>query len=208
VAERGRPVRIAALALTFALGLAPACGTRVSALYEKVLGSPTYDRITRDHTRTREVHDGLEARFILKATWLSPRWVRAFTEEYSNIYYLDGERRDRVVARWSAESEAHVRFFVALFTPEEEGNDMEREGTLWSLHLVRADEVEFRPAYVRKSSLRPEEVDRFFPYSGVWYRSYEVAFPKEAGETVESRVGSSRLKLVLTGVRGRAVLVW
>lgn len=208
MAERGRPARIAVLALTLALGLAPACGTRVRTLYEKVLGSPGYDRITRDHTRAREVHDGLEVRFILKATWLSPRWVRAFSEEYSNIYYLDAERRDRVVDRWRSETEDHVRFFVALFTPEEEGNDLDREGTLWSLHLIRADEVEFRPAYVRKSSLRPEEVDRFFPYSGVWYRSYEVAFPKEAGEPVESRLGSSRLKLVLSGVRGRAVLVW
>lgn len=208
MAERGSPVPVAVLAMIFALGLAPACGTRVSTLYEKVIGSPGYDRITRDHTQAREVHDGLEVRFILKATWLSPRWVRAFSEEYSNIYYLDGERRDRVVSRWRTESESHVRFFVALFTPEEEGNDLDREGTLWSLHLVRADEVEFRPAYVRKSSLRPEEVDRFFPYSGVWYRSYEVAFPKEAGDPVESKLGSSRFKLVLSGVRGRAVLVW
>lgn len=185
-----------------------ACGTRVSTLYEKVLGSPGYDRITRDLTRTREVHDGLETRFILAATWLSPRWVQSFAQEYSNIYYLDEERTKKVIDRWRSESEAYDRFFVALFTPDEEGNDLERKETLWSLHLVRADEREFRPAYVLKSSLQPEEVKRFFPYAKTWYRCYEVAFPKEEGESKPLLPGSPRLRLVLSGVQGRAVLVW
>lgn len=76
------------------------------------------------------------------------------------------------------------------------------------MHLVRADEKDFEPAYVRPTSLRPEEVARFFPYSGSWFRSYEVAFPKEAGEAVHSKAGSPRFKLVLSSVQGRAVLVW
>jgi hypothetical protein len=91
----------------------------------------------------------------------------------------------------------------------EKGNDLEKPGTLWSLRLVRADEVDFEPVYIRKSSLRPEEISRFFPYSGTWYRAYEVAFPLEAGEPAGSpRAGSPRLKLVLSGVEGRAVLAW
>jgi hypothetical protein len=36
-----------------------------------------------------------------------------------------------------------------------------------------------------------------------------VAFPKEAGEAVEgARPGTPRLKVVLSGVQGRAVLAW
>jgi hypothetical protein len=57
--------------------------------------------------------------------------------------------------------------------------------------------------------MRPEEISRFFPYSGTWYRAYEVAFPKEAGESLpEARPGTPRLKMVLSGVQGRAVLAW
>lgn len=98
----------AAAAVLFALALVlPACRTRVSALYEKVIGSPGYGRITKTYTRTREVHDGLATRFILAATWLSPQWVRAFSAEYANIYYLDAERKDRVISRWSDESQAY-----------------------------------------------------------------------------------------------------
>lgn len=204
--RRGIP-RGALLAAALCLALS-ACGTRVGMLYEKVLGSPGYDRITRDLTRTREVHDGLETRFILAATWLSPRWVQSFAQEYSNIYYLDGERKERVIARWRSESESYDRFFVALFTPDEEGNDLERKETLWSLHLVRPDERETPPVYVRQSSLQPEEVKRFFPYAETWYRCYEVAFPKEEGEPKPLLPGSPRLRLVLSGVQGRAVLVW
>jgi len=173
------------------------------------MGSPSYARVTEAATRTREVHDGLDTRFILSATWLSKSWVASFAEEYSNIYYLDAERRDRVISHWRGESEKYVRFFVALYVPEEKGNDLEKPGTTWSLRLVRADEKDFEPVYIRKSSLRPEEISRFFPYSGTWYRAYEVAFPREAGEpAVSPRPGSPRLKLVLSGVEGRAVLAW
>jgi hypothetical protein len=185
------------------------CGPRSVALYEKVMGSPSYRQVTESATRTREVHDGLDTRFILSATWLSKPWVASFAEEYSNIYYLDAARREQVISRWRQESEKHVLFFVALYVPEQKWNDLEKPGTLWSLRLVRGDEVDFEPAYVRKASMHPEEIARFFPYSGTWYRAYEVAFPREAGEPAGApRAGSPRLKLVLSGVAGRAVLAW
>jgi hypothetical protein len=205
---RSVPLRACASVLLAASLLLSGCGTRVGTLYEKVLGSPKYARTTEAFTRTKEVHDGLDTRFILAATWLSPEWLRAFAEEYSNIYYLDEQRKERVIAQWKGESARYQRFFVALFTPDEKGNDLEKPGTLWSLRLVRADEKDFEPAYVRKSILRPEEISRFFPYSGTWYRAYEVAFPREAGEGPSAKAGAPRLKLVLTGVQGRAVLAW
>ncbi len=188
--------------------LSTGCGTRAMTLYEKVQRSKQYARTTESFTRTREVHDGLDTRFILSSTWLSPEWIRAFSEEYANIYYLDAERKDKKIDWWRSESERYERFFVALFTPDDRMNDLDREKTLWTLHLVRADEVDFEPVYVRRTSLRPEEISRFFPHADPFYRAYEVAFPKEAGEKVEPSITAPRFKLVLSGVEGRAVLVW
>lgn len=188
--------------------LSTGCGTRVMTLYEKVMGSKRYARTTESFTRTKEVHDGLETRFIFSSTWLSPEWIQAFSEEYANIYYLDVERKEQVIGRWRGESETYERFFVALFTPDDRSNDLDKEGTLWTLRLVRADEIDFPPVYVRRTVLRAEEVSHFFPYSGTWFRAYEVAFPKEAGAKVEVKIGTPRYKLVLSGVQGRAVLVW
>jgi hypothetical protein len=203
----GRAFR--AFVLLVAAAAAAGCGQRSVSLYEKVMGSPSYGRVTQAATRTREVHDGLDTRFILSATWLSAAWVKAFSEEYSNIYYLDPARRERVISEWRGESERYVRFFVALYVPDEKGNDLEKPDSIWSLRLVRSDEKDFRPIYIRKSSLRPEEISRFFPYSGTWYRAYEVAFPKEAEEPESPpKAGEPRLKLVLAGVLGRAVLAW
>ena len=164
--------------------------------------------MTQNLTRTREVHDGLDTRFVFSATWLSEPWVKAFAEEYTSIYYLDSARSGRVIGQWRAETEKHVLFFVALWMPDESGNDLEKPGTLWSLRLVRSDERDFAPVYVRKASMRPEEISRFFPYSGTWYRTYEVAFPKEAGPAAAGDSGQPRLKLVLAGTQGRAVLAW
>jgi hypothetical protein len=205
-----RFARAAALLLAgFALaGSIAGCGPRAASLYEKVLGSPGYARTTESMTRTREVRDGLDTRFILSATWLSPEWATAFSEEYANIYYLDPARKERVVSEWRGESGRYARFFVSLTTPDEKGNDLEKAGTLWSLRLVRADEKDFQPAYIRKTSLKAEEVARFFPHAGTWYRGYEVAFPKEASEAGTAKPGEPRMKLVLSGVQGRAVLVW
>lgn len=205
------PRRIAAAALAFLLAAASAagCGPRTVALYEKVAGSPSYVRVTESHTRTREVRDGLDTRFIFSATWLSAAWVRAFAEEYSSIYYLDSARSERMIAQWSGESERYARFFVALWVPDDRSNDLDRPGTAWSLRLVRSDEKDFEPVYVRATSLLPEEVSRFFPHSARWFRAYEVAFPKEAESPPEPpKEGTPRLKLVLAGVQGRAVLAW
>lgn len=199
---------ICLVAIPAAALLSAGCGPRVSTLYEKVMGSPSYARTTEKHTRTKEVHDGLQTRFILSATWLSAEWIRAFSEEYAGIYYLDTARTEKVISQWKAESDNNVRFFVALFVPDEKGNDLEKPGTTWSLRLVRADEKDFAPVYVKKSGLRPEEISRFFPYSGTWYRDYEVAFPNEALGGEPAKPGKPRLKLVLSGVQGRAVLSW
>src|SRR5660398_335822 len=65
-------------------------------------------RVADSVTRTREVHDGLDTRFILSSTWLSGPWVSSFAEEYSNIYYLDAARREEVLSRWRGESEKYV----------------------------------------------------------------------------------------------------
>ncbi len=188
--------------------LSVGCGTRATTLYEKVVGSKRYARTTEAFTRTKEVLDGLQTRFIFSATWLSPQWIRAFSEEYANIYYLDARRRDRMIGKWREESAAYERFFVALFTPDERTNDLDQAKTLWALRLVRGDEVDFRPVYIHRTGLRPAEVSRFFPYANSWFRAYEVAFPKEAGEPVARKGGAPRFKLVLAGVQGRAVLVW
>jgi hypothetical protein len=199
----------AILVLSALVAASAGCGSRSASLYETVLGSPSYAKVTESMTRSREVRDGLDTRFILSATWLSPAWLNAFAEEYSNIYYLDAARRERVIAYWRGESADHVRFFVALYVPDEKGNDLEKPGTLWSLRLVRSDEKDFQPVYIRKASMRPEEIAHFFPYAGTWFRCYEAAFPKAAEEApTPPKPGEPRFKLVLSGVEGRAVLAW
>jgi hypothetical protein len=207
--DRFRAVPLAAGALLLAVLSGPGCGPRVAGIYEKVLGSPTYEGTTEALTRTKEVRDGLDTRFILSATWLSPGWAQAFSEEYARIYYLDAARKEQVAARWKGESEKYERFLVALFTPDDRLNDLEKRGTTWSLRLVGPGEKDYAPVYVRRTDLRPEEVSRFFPFVGTWSRAYEVAFPKDGGEGAgPEKAAAPRRKLVLTGVQGRAVLAW
>ncbi len=209
-ARRAAPAAATLLVAAFAAALTGAgCGPRVETVYEKVVGSPGYERTTAGLTRTREVHDGLDTRFIISATWLSPRWAQAFSEEYANIYYLDSARREQVVAYWKGQSEQYERFLVSLFTPDERMNDLDKPNTTWSLRLVGPGEKDIAPVYVRRTGLRPEEVARFFPFVGTWSRAYEVAFPKQVPDGAPGeRGGAPRLKLVLSGVQGRAVLSW
>lgn len=207
--DRGlaRTVRGAAGVLV-ALALGAGCGTRVQLLYEQGGATREYSLVTESFTRKMEVHDGLDLRFALAATWLSPEWLRAFSREYAHAYYLAAARTEEEVSAWKAESEQYTRFVVALVTPDDREIDLEKRGTLWSVHLVRSDETSYDPVYVRKSGMKPPEVEYFFPHLSRWYKVYLVAFPKEAGEEVPGREGAPRLKLVLSGVRGRAVLSW
>lgn len=205
--RRGRTGRRAATAaLLAALAALCGCGTRTTVLYEKGDGSPGYVRVTESLTRSREVHEGLEPRFFLQATRLTPAWVSAFADEYSRIYYADRERIERTVPAWRREAEENDLFFVALFTPDDRQNDLEKPGTLWSLRLVRGDETEVAPSSVRRMRLAPDEAARFFPDFSHWYRGYEVAFPKPP--RTGGGAPSAPVRLVLLGVKGRAVLSW
>jgi len=144
--------------------VAAGCGPRSVALYEKVMG-PLLWAVTESATRTREVNDGLETRFILSATWLSGSWSRRSPKSIptSTTSTRRGGAGDHPLAR---ESEKYVRF---LRRPLRTGREGERPGeTRNALEPSRraADEKDFEPVYIRKSSLRPEEISRFFPYSG------------------------------------------
>lgn len=202
---RRRSLAAASLLL---LTLAAGCSHQVQRGYATGQGTGRYGSVATQYTRTREVRDGVDTRFILTATWISDPWLNAFAEEYGSIYYLDPAKRDARVGEWRNESAQQLRFFVALFVPDEKTNDLEKPGTLWSLRAVRADEKDFAPVYVRRTSMRPEEVERFFPVSPDWYRCYEVAFPLAAAEKVSSAPDAPALRLVLSGVQGRAVLSW
>jgi hypothetical protein len=196
----------ASLLLLLLLG---GCAGQLQRGYATGEGTGRYASVATRYTRTKEVRDGVDTRFILTATWISDPWLGAFAEEYGSIYYLDPAKRDARVGEWKGESQKYLRFFVAVFTPDEKTNDLDRPGTLWSLRVVRADEKDFAPVYVRPTTLRPEEVDRLFPVSSDWYRCYEVAFPLQASEKVSSPPPDApMLRLVLSGVQGRAVLSW
>ncbi len=197
----------AAFAIAVLWIVAGGCGTRSESLYERVTGSSSYERMAASLTRSREVHDGLDPLFYITATRLTPEWAAAYAGEYARIYYLDPARRDRKVAEWRSEIDRYDLFFVGLYTPDERANDLDKPGTLWSLRLVRGDETDATPAYVRRTTMRPEEIARFFPYCTTWYRGYEVAFPRDPSGG-KAPGGTRSLRLVLTGIQGRALLTW
>jgi len=134
-------------------------------------------------------------------------WVKAFAEEYSNIYYLDAARREQVITRWRGESEKYVRFFVALYVPDEKGTTGETRNALEPSRRAGGREG-------LRARLHPQVVPAsggdlpILPVLGTWYRAYEVAFPAEAVSSRGRAAGSPRLKLVLSGVEGRVVLAW
>jgi hypothetical protein len=127
--DRRRPPAANALpvALLAAAFLLAACGTRVSTLYERVLGSPSYAKTTKSYTRTKEVHDGLTRGSSSPPRGfprLGPLVLRGILQHLLPRRGTEGES-DR---RMEGESERHVRFFVALFVPDERGNDLEKPG--------------------------------------------------------------------------------
>ncbi len=183
------------------------CSPKKISLYERFTSSREYRESFRKYTRSKKVYSGLETRFIIYSTYLSPQFQRAVLSELYKMYYLDEERKRAHEKYIVEESKGKARFFVALFTPDDRLNDLDREDGHWSVRLVTGDEKSYSPVSVGMVKLSEEEIDRIFPLEDTrWYKFYDVTF-ELPGEVME-KLEDSFFKLVFLSPLGRAVLVY
>ena len=169
-----------------------------------------YGAALDDSTRSDTIYSGIEARAYLYATYKTPGFRRAYIERYLEEYDLDEDYREALIASEDERSARTNEFFIALYTPEDEWNDLDRKDSVWKLYLEDSSGARLTPLSITKVDGRDPLIREFFPFFDLWSSAYTVEFPKYSAAGLEPFPGkeAESMRLIITGPLGRGELTW
>ncbi|MEK6531831.1 MAG: hypothetical protein AABZ23_04985 [Deltaproteobacteria bacterium] len=162
-----------------------------------------------DWTRSIKVFQDFSTRLYLSATYKTMDFRASYVERYSAAYQADEEARLKLLEKEEEEALKFDDFFVVVYTPEKQWNDLDKKDSIWRLFLEDASGVKSGPAFITRLSRASPLEREFYPHLDEWSVAYEVRFLKQprAEDGDEPRaIGPVRLKV--TGVLGKGELVW
>jgi hypothetical protein len=192
--------------------LVAACGCTTLPLPDPRIGGP-YGRALEKATRRTGLYSGLETRAFVRATYLSPEFVAAQATELSRVRAEPPAQAAARLARMLDENKV-PSFFVALYTPARDWNDLQEPNSVWRLAVDLGHGQIDRPKVVRVERHDPELLG-LYPYLDVYSVGYFVRFEGEpqqapaesfAGEAITSAIG--RVQFLAAGVVGKVKLEW
>jgi hypothetical protein len=173
-------------------------------------GGPPYAKVIKQWTREGSVYRGIESMLLLHGTYRGMELREAYTREYGERYRLDSYRVEKLVAQERAGYERSEEFFLAVYTPDEKWNDLERSDSAWRLYLRNDSGERVEPITIRRVDEESPLFREFYPKLDQWSRGYIVSFPKYSatGERPIINDDTSRFTLIITGVLGQTEIEW
>lgn len=211
----GRPrtwPRIRAAATLFSLGvtLAACAEPRVGVLYgqSRELTPQDYPKVLDTWTRTDRVYSGLDNKVFVTATFHAPEFRRAFAIAFPEVYGTGGKVTRRELVDLTGNVEQYLNFFMSVYTPDRDWNDLHKADSIWRLTLIGANEVAVGAEEVIRVKVDPN-LRAVFPYLDRFGMGYIVRFPlSDAMGRVVVDESTQRLTLRMASALGVAEMEW
>jgi hypothetical protein len=185
----------------------PSENIKQSALNES---ESTYREAFNLWSREGRIYDGLDVRLIAAATYMSPKFRKAFADEYARIYRLPEPEKNKLIADQKNAGAGYEDFIFAAYVPEKEWDDFYKKNSIWKMYLSRDDIEQVKPIEIRKLDKRDAKTGYFYSYLTPWKSIYRLRFPKlisdKGGDVQQHKTGS--FKLVMTSVLGSTEMIW
>lgn len=152
-------------------------------------------------TRTNNWYslDSMSANMVWHATYFSPDFRRAYTEQHAKKKYLNAIEAARFTAEQEKQQAEGTEFFMGIYTKKPYRQFDLGKGSFWELLLVTDKGELIQPTRIEEVPVSPYE-QIMFPYLDRWSTAYRVVFPK-----IEP---NGSFKLTLRSVIGKASLKW
>ena len=161
-------------------------------------------------TQEGRIYDGVVSRLISKVTYKSAVFRRAYAEEYSRLYNLEGDEYDNLVMQEQKEAVNYHDFLLAAYVPEKKWDDFSKETSMWKIYITRDHVEQIRPLEIRKLKKKDPKIDYFYPYISTWKSIYHIRFPAFDPKTDSQLMDDSYdvLTLVMKSVIGSVEFKW
>lgn len=187
-------MRFAALffSLMFAAVAAlPSCATEKGGS-KYLLGESRLNRAVAAMTRTAKLYRELDTILIADVVYLGMDLRRTWVDHAAEAGRLGREEKAALLEKEEEENSASAQFLVALYTSEDEWNDLEKEDSRWSLFL-EADGELVRPESIKKLKPGALKLRDNLPFETAFRSFYIVSFPREAAGAPPYTLGMSSL---------------
>jgi len=198
--------------MVFVLAIQASCGPGPLSLAEAGQGEALdYGDELSAWTRHGRIYTDFETNVIVHATYLAPRFLAAYEQEYRKMYDPTEREMADVRERLFDRRKSSECFFVAVFTGQRDWNDFSLANSIWRVHLENDSGVRVRSGSVGQVESGDLVYEHFFPYFERFYEGYAVCFPNQAlGGTGVPMLGEGTRSFVLdmTSPLGKISLTW
>ncbi len=163
--------------------------------------SEKYLAVLSEWSQSQVIYSQFETQAHISATYQGSEFKRAYLEEYSRIYHLQEEERNKRDDIHNGMTADFTEFIFYAAIPEKTSNDFDRRGSIWTIFLVSGKGDRIDPQEVRRIDPITPVITKFFPYINPYYgMAYRLRFRPV------TMTGADSLKLVFTSVLGKAEL--
>jgi len=169
--------------------------------------SGEYLDVLNRNTREKTVYSEFETNIRIVATWKSREFMDAYLSEYSRLYLVTPEDRERRRDLLSDTSPGFVEFVFYAYIPDKDSNDFSKSDSIWKVFYYNEDGKKLEPVDIREIESKPL-VTTLFPYVKSYGKFYNVRFPNPIPPGGNAAVPPEEPELVFAGVLGKLSLEW
>lgn len=174
-------------------------------------GRFNYKHTLKKWTRKADVYNRFNTVMLVRASYFNAPFRYAYAMEYAKYYMLNKKEFKKMLTKSYSRLTKYSKFFVSVYTPEKKYNDLDSSRSIWMVYLVNNRGQSVLPLKIKPSNQKRAFLKIFFPYVTHWSRQYVMKFPKYYNKKKDKLMigpNTKWVKLVITGVNGKAELKW
>jgi hypothetical protein len=188
------------LGLALALSVAASgCGQSLPAAYTEALET---------WTQEQNSWENMESRLQVRATLKTEPYRRAYADAYAQIFALDQESREELLAVELEEGERDYVVFVALYAPEDSWTRLSPQYGVWEVRLENSSGAFARPRAVRKLNTNNPTWRRLLPDLTPHEHLFAVHFARKNEEGLPLAAPGESIELVIAGAPAQVRFRW
>lgn len=165
-----------------------------------------YREILDRYTGRAEVYSGFDTQMFAGATYQSWPFREARVKRVARFQKMTAQEVEALLKEERADWEKFHVFALGAWTQDPRFDDFDRKDTVWRIAMV-TESGEVVPAQVEREKRVDQDVRAIYPYMGLFWVKYRVAFPRNGtGGSEVVPQGTKQVTLRLASTLGRADL--
>jgi len=130
-------------------------------------------------TKTHKYYDQFETKSIIKVTYFSDDFIKAYLNEKQK--FLKHDEFKHLSDKEEQLKKTAIRFFVSIYTPDQTYSILTGTKTIWNIYLVNNRGEQLYPASIKSANEPFQILNYFFPTLTTWDKPYYITFeiPKD-----------------------------